>query len=120
MQETVMAISIAGRKLGRIPVSYAHQLIREKRARGEGPKQSFHTVIVFAACVVAGRALQTTYDEDLGNGLHLTMMKRHHSGGCHKWDQNLTFNELRKGRLLSEVTVADRAERRSLRKVESS
>jgi hypothetical protein len=99
----IPAQSPCGVKLGYVSLGCAYRLIRERRAKGVGTKRRIDYVVILSAIVresIPGGALKSHYDEDLGNGMHLAMLKRVVGGKLRKWDPALTFDDLRSGRAI--------------------
>jgi hypothetical protein len=47
---------------------------------------------------IPGGALRSQYREDLGDGMHLAMLKRVVNGQFRRWHPDLTFEDVRSGR----------------------
>ncbi len=101
---TVRAISPGGVPLGRVMMAQAHFYIREGLAKGIGGrgKREFVTLQMVHAQVesrVPGGD-RYTYNEDLGDHRHVMTLKRAVPGGGYKtWHPDLTFTDLRLGRM---------------------
>ena len=117
--DRIRGFSVGGVYLGRFSEKHARDLIRSRHAISVATRSHrIKYIIVRNACLGTAAdnigMLKSTYDEDLGRGKHLTMMKRVDpiNGTLVKWDQNLTGQELRDGRILSVKTIAEREARR--------
>lgn len=109
----VRVISPGGVYLGRVPMERAHELIREKLAKGIGGKgkQEFRTLQMLqsqvASRIPGGKSV--VYNEDLGDHHHVLTLMRPTRGGRGeyvRWHPELSFQDLRENRLKPAKTRA--------------
>lgn len=125
--DKVRRVSRGGVFLGHWSGREAQARIREGRAkvRSANRKRLFSVIDLEAGvgASVPGGTLQTVQDEHLHDTLSVLVLRRAVGISGHSsyanWDPNLTFRELRAGRIVSEQTVRERREARSLRFIEN-
>lgn len=107
--DRVRRLSPGGHCIGWCSHGDAVDLVRKKRAKvADATRQRLRAIVELDVRVdsgLPGATLQTYYLESLGNAKWVGVQRRVTADGTLvKWDQNLTFAELRAGRIRSETS----------------
>lgn len=110
--DRVRKLSPGGHCIGWCSHHDAVDLVRRKRAKvADATRQRLRAIIEVDARVdsgLPGATLQTYYLESLGNAKWVGAQRRLTAEGTLvRWDQNLTFAEVRAGRIRSEASLRD-------------
>ena len=117
-REMIRVLSPGGVYICSVTVDEAH---RRNRAGLSVPlghrKHTFSAIQMRTACVDAEipRSPKLHYREEHA-GHSITVLRRYRDGQWHKWDNTLSFRELRDGSLKSAQTIERQREERALRR----
>ncbi len=110
-----------GTFIGKCSLADAHRKLRNREAKLKSwTRHTLRAITDLNARVdsrIPGASLVTVQTENLGDTLSIKVLKRATPDGAfHNWDPDLTWDELRKGRMVSETTALRRIEERAFRR----